>query len=201
MHFDSMPPLPEMPKGVVIRHCPLWPMYAITNTGDPWSCKPPNLNTKTMKWHRLAKSDDLYGYHKLLLVKDGKKYNVTVHRLVLEAFVGPRPKGMQARHFPDRDGKNNNLSNLSWATPKANQADRIVHKTDMRGDRHRGAKLTAAIAAEIRAIYVKGSPTAGLYALARKYGVTSSTIFAVIKNKTWSTTPPTPGDFSVTNSK
>lgn len=43
--------------------------------------------------------------------------------LVLEAFVGPRPSGMQACHN-DSDKDNNRLDNLRWDTPKGNIADR-----------------------------------------------------------------------------
>jgi len=38
-----------------------------------------------------------------------------VHRLVLEAFVGPRPAEMCAHH-KDGDPTNNKLSNLEWCT-------------------------------------------------------------------------------------
>ena len=46
-----------------------------------------------------------------------------VHELVLEAFIGPRPRGMQSRHHPDPDKTNNNLSNLLWGTPAENMGD------------------------------------------------------------------------------
>jgi hypothetical protein len=44
-----------------------------------------------------------------------------VHGLVLEAFVGPRPDGMEALHADDNTA-NNALSNLSWGTREANNA-------------------------------------------------------------------------------
>jgi hypothetical protein len=47
-----------------------------------------------------------------------------VHRLVLEAFVGPCPAGMEAKHR-DGDYTNNTLSNLLWS-PVANRATRGV---------------------------------------------------------------------------
>jgi hypothetical protein len=45
-----------------------------------------------------------------------------VHRLVLEAFVGPCPEGMEACHFDD-DSSNNRLDNLRWDTSLANKVD------------------------------------------------------------------------------
>ena len=45
-----------------------------------------------------------------------------VHQLVLEAFVGPRPPGLQACHAND-DPADNRLANLRWDTPSANRQD------------------------------------------------------------------------------
>ena len=41
----------------------------------------------------------------------GRYRNASVHRLVLEAFVGPCPKGQECRHI-DGDPKNNKLQNF-----------------------------------------------------------------------------------------
>ena len=47
-----------------------------------------------------------------------------IHRLVLEAFVGPAPDGMEACHWDDNPG-NNHLSNLRWATRSDNMHDLV----------------------------------------------------------------------------
>jgi hypothetical protein len=47
-----------------------------------------------------------------------------VHHLVLLAFIGPRPDGLQGLHFDD-DASNNSLGNLRWGTPSANMHDCI----------------------------------------------------------------------------
>lgn len=47
-----------------------------------------------------------------------------VHRLVLEAFVGPCPEGMEACHWDDVKG-NNHLSNLRWDSFSNNQNDML----------------------------------------------------------------------------
>ena len=49
-----------------------------------------------------------------------------VHRVVLEAFVGPRPEGMECRHL-DGNPLNNRLENLCWGTPSENAWDRVHH--------------------------------------------------------------------------
>lgn len=64
-----------------------------------------------------------------------------VHRLVLEAFVGPCPDGHECAH-QDGDPANNNLSNLRWATKVENQADRRRHGTMPIGKNHYLGKKT-----------------------------------------------------------
>jgi len=50
----------------------------------------------------------------------------TVHRLVLEAFVGPCPDGLECCHEDD-EPTNNCLSNLRWDTKSENQKDSYRH--------------------------------------------------------------------------
>lgn len=52
---------------------------------------------------------------------------VKVHRLVLEAFIGP--SNLITRHL-DGNPANNVLSNLAWGTPAENSADMRVHGTN-----------------------------------------------------------------------
>lgn len=70
------------------------------------------------------------GYPTVALYKDNKAEWRAVHRLVLEAFVGPCPPGMECRHFPDRDSNNVELTNLSWGTRSQNNLDKRVHQTN-----------------------------------------------------------------------
>lgn len=52
----------------------------------------------------------------------GKGNSRCVHDLVLEAFVGPRPPGQEARHL-NLDGGDNKLSNLTYGTKSQNGKD------------------------------------------------------------------------------
>lgn len=61
--------------------------------------------------------------------------NKYIHRLVLEAFVGPCPDGMEALHS-DGNKTNNNVDNLRWGTPSENNRDIVKH------GRHRNARKT-----------------------------------------------------------
>lgn len=82
-----------------------------------------------------------YGHKFIHIGVDGKRYATAVHRLVLAAFVGPRPEGMEACHN-DGDAGNNRLSNLRWDTHAANNADRRRHGRYAKGAAHHLTKLT-----------------------------------------------------------
>lgn len=54
---------------------------------------------------------------------NGQRIHRRVHHLVLETFVGSRPKGLNALHDDD-DRRNNHVSNLRWGTHSENMQDR-----------------------------------------------------------------------------
>lgn len=56
----------------------------------------------------------------------GESEGRLIHHLVLEAFVGPRPEGMQGLHRDD-DRNNNSLSNLYWGTFEDNARDKNLN--------------------------------------------------------------------------
>jgi hypothetical protein len=68
------------------------------------------------------------GYQTVRLYKHFQRKALTVHRLVLEAFVGPRPANYECRHL-DGDKTNNRISNISWGTRRENQLDNVRHGT------------------------------------------------------------------------
>lgn len=91
------------------------------------------------------------GYCKVCLCRRGEKYiHRYVHELVLEAFVGPRPDGMEAAHNNGRRD-DNKLTNLRWDTRAGNHADKIEHGTMCQGETHGRRKLTAPQVITIRA--------------------------------------------------
>jgi hypothetical protein len=118
------------------------------------------------------------GYLHVTLCLRGHDQYASVHRLVLESFVGPCPPGHEAAH---RNGKNqdNRLENLVWATKPENAFHRKLHGTEVSGERHHNARLTRVAVAEIRASSLSG------VALARRYGVSPHTISQVRQGRTW----------------
>ncbi len=113
----------------------------------------------------------------------GAAHKMFVHRLVLLAFVGPCPNGMEACHFPDRDVTNNRLSNLRWDTKQANAADATTHGTFARGERQGSAKATAEVVRAIRDEYATGDISQA--ALATKYGLGQSTVSKYVRREDW----------------
>lgn len=70
------------------------------------------------------------GYLRVELRNDGRRRDVGVHRLVLEAFVGPCPPEQECCHGPGGPA-DNRLENLRWDTKSANSQDRISAGTDV----------------------------------------------------------------------
>lgn len=59
--------------------------------------------------------------------------SITIHSVVMLAFIGPRPDGMQIDHV-DYNKKNNCLSNLRYCTPRQNMES--VFKNKLRSKVH-----------------------------------------------------------------
>lgn len=83
----------------------------------------------------LKPSTNSKGYSIVRLCRNGVQRNKRVHRLVLEAFVGACPLGMECRHLDD-DKSNNQLPNLVWGTRGENEYDKV------RNGRHNHAHKT-----------------------------------------------------------
>lgn len=64
------------------------------------------------------------GHLMVTLSSRGKERKFRVHRLVLNAFVGPCPDGMECCHWND-EPPDNRLMNLRWDTPSANKRDAV----------------------------------------------------------------------------
>lgn len=62
------------------------------------------------------------------VLADGERKYQYVHILVLTAFYGPCPEGMEGCHH-DGDPLNNRLGNLRWDTHVGNVSDSIRHGT------------------------------------------------------------------------
>lgn len=111
----------------------------------------------------------------------GVKKRRYLHQLVLEAFVGERPKGLVIRHL-DGNKENNELANLVYGTRLENGADTVRHGRSNRGERHALSKLKDAQAADIKKRLESGEVRS---ALAKEYGVSYATIKLIHKGRRW----------------
>lgn len=58
------------------------------------------------------------------LTKDGVRRHFKIHQLVMLAFVGPCPEGLEVLHWDDNP-ENNQLGNLRYGTRAENQLDAV----------------------------------------------------------------------------
>lgn len=73
-------------------------------------------------------------------------------------------------------------NHLSWKTPAENQADRLVHGTDTRGEKHGSSKLTEADVREIRIL----AQSMTQKEIAKLFSVSTGHISDVISMRRWS---------------
>lgn len=120
------------------------------------------------------------GYVQVALTHCGRRRAVTVHRLVLETFVGDG-QGLQGAHR-NGDPTDNRLSNLVWATPAENNRHKRGHGTHRQGEAVNFARLTEAAVRDIRSRVAAGETQR---ALAEEYGVHFATVSALVLRKSW----------------
>jgi len=106
--------------GQAVFPIPGYPDYFITKTGWVWAKR------KRKRW---LKQSIISGYRICSLYnRDGEMAKHYIHRLLLETFVCPCPRGMECNH------KNGNrldvdLGNLEWVTPAENVQNQILRGT------------------------------------------------------------------------
>lgn len=87
-----------------------------------------NGRTAILRGRVLRATANSNGYKIAILQSGPRRSAKRVHRLVLEAFVGPCPDGMQVCHS-DGNRVNNSLGNLRYGTTSENRLDSVKHGT------------------------------------------------------------------------
>jgi hypothetical protein len=155
-------------------------LYEISNLGRVKSLERYRIicNRKYLYPEKMLKQTDRgNGYLCVGLVKHGKTKLMSVHRLMLIAFVGDNPD-MFACH--NNGIKNDNrLENLRWDTPKNNTFDRVKHGTDLCGERHARSKLNDETVKMIR------NDNRSAAELSRVLGVSDVCVLNVKNRNTW----------------
>lgn len=169
-----------MDTGVEYRDVPDFPFYRAGSDGSVWSCR--TRGGRLVPWSKMTpvirKQDGrpVVGFR-----KDGRLYVKEVHVVILTAFVGACPPGLEGCHG-DGDPTNNAVGNLRWDTHVANMADRQRHGTVARGERNPSVKLTEAQVLEIRARCVGGEQQK---VVARDYGINASCVQKIVSRQSW----------------
>ena len=132
--------------------------------------------------YELSQQTTRKGYRTVcIMLPSGKSRPVGVHNLVADAFIGPRPCGLQVRHL-NGIPSDNTPRNLKYGTALENAQDRKEHGTYLGGSNHHNAKLSGGQASSIRTRRRLGENVSDL---AIEFGVSVSTIEGVIYGKTY----------------
>lgn len=137
----------------------------------------PGLEKHILKTHLRA------GYPSVNLYKNSKGADFTVHSLVAEAFIGPRPNCLVINHL-NCDKTDNRVVNLEYTTPSLNRLHSIASGRGgiLRGEESGAAKLTESQIFDIRRAIQFGATNKSL---ADSYGVAPSTISAIKVGRSW----------------
>lgn len=159
------------------------PHYEVSNMGRVRSLYgTPHLLKLSVGVRRKIASGHFPGYLLVSLAEDGKIKKCYVHALVLEAFVGPRPDGMECLHG-DGGPLDNRLVNLSYGTRSKNlKDDRARDGTDNRGEKHPLHKLTTEDVQEMRRQFAAGIPQVEI---ARSFCINQSAVSRICNGKRW----------------
>ena len=159
--------------------------YGVGADGSTWTRKLHGSIHGALKtnWSPLSQHRRKDGHLQVNLTRPGKRTYPYVHQLVLEAFVGPCPEGMECLH---RDGNpaNNRLENLRWGSHAENMEDMANHGAAYRpiGSLHWIAILTEADIPEIFRMKDQGISHARI---ALRFGVAKPTITSVLRRHSW----------------
>lgn len=147
-------------------------LYSVSSNGDVMSHKTGKV---------MSKNPNNYGYIRISLKKDGKRYDTVVHRLVAIAFL-PNPEGLTYVNHIDADRTNNCLSNLEWISPTANLAHAVAL-----GNRDfvKEENIPDDTIREIRRRYVERCPVDGKQALAKEFNIHPERIRKIVNNLTY----------------
>jgi len=116
----------------------------------------------------------------------------TIHKIVLETFVGPCPDGLEGCHN-DGNPANNSDSNLRWDTHAANMEDRRKHGRNVIGIKNASAKLDDQSVIQIRHLHSTGMQQQDIAPL---FGVSKQCIQTVCSGENWKHVPMPMDTFS-----
>jgi hypothetical protein len=178
MSFDDTTSVPfSCPDHERWLSVPGWPGYEVSDFGRVRSFRGRCGGTMSASPHPMNPRPGSDGRIVVRLRNGpGRQRVVGPHVLVLEAFVGPRPEGMEGCH-DDGDARNNRLDNVRWDTRSENIRDMLRHGTSPR---------TVLTSAAIPLIWARLVANEHPRSIAEDYGVSAATIYPIRTGRTWS---------------
>lgn len=160
-----------------------YPGYRVSRAGEVQSCwtRRGRFCLLGDDWRPLKPIRRRWGHLTVNLCRAGTKTSRPIHRLVLEAWVGPCPKGLICCHSNGCPW-DNRVENLRWDTHQSNSDDSLRHGTRATGSRCGATKLSEGEVIEIRRLRAEG---VSLVELASQYGVTPENIKAIVSRRSW----------------
>lgn len=148
------------------RVIPSWPDYEVSENGEIRTKADQTIKKQSIHLGRLRVSFSI----------KGQTINRTVHSLVAEAFIGPRPTGTPLHH-KDGNSLNNHYTNLEYIL-----TGKHYRNHQLTNPNFNTTKLTADSVKAIRNLRKQGL----LYReIAELYGVSIVQIHKIIKGKDW----------------
>lgn len=155
--------------------------YCVGSDGSLWSRRKRNGHATDL-WRKMSPGISSDGYRVAFMKKsDGTRFVIRMSRLMLITFIGHPAEGMQACHC-DGIRTNDDISNLRWDDQSGNQRDRNAHGTDIRGEKHFRAKLTALDVIAIRKRLKCGERIVDFF---REYNVAYETVCSIAQGRSW----------------
>jgi HNH endonuclease len=178
----------------VTRTIPRFPGYAFDSQGGVWTCWEP-FWTKGHRGVQYRQGDTwaplhphpVRGYLKCT-VRDAttnRRVSCGVHVLILEAFYGACPPGLEGCHN-NGNATDNRAVNLRWGTPASNNHDRAKHGVLPRGEQVKMSSLTRPLVETIRRLRRRGWSYGRL---AQQFPVTKRALRKICNYETWTHVP------------
>ena len=153
--------------------------YEVSNFGHVRSWRPKGNNKNKPDSPREISQWLLNGYPSVTLCVKQKMKNFTVHTLVAEAFLGPKPEKHIVCHKDDNK-LNNYSDNLYYGTSSQNGKDAVKNKKLKSGEDHPNAILSNADVDTIRHLVLSLNKTH--QSVADIFGVARTTISGIINS-------------------
>lgn len=185
---DNQVIIPKENNQEVWKPIPDFPGYEVSNYGNIrtyW--KKISFGRKGTKHiladfpQKIRKPGINKGRYQIPLYKNNKCFSFQVHRLVMLAFVGPCPDGLEVCHN-DGNSLNNHISNLRYDTRSNNHKDKYLHGTMPYGEKSTLSKLTVEQVMKIINLHKNGLTQT---AIATQFNVSDTLIWKIVHRKAW----------------